>query len=71
MAYYIENPLRAALAVENSHEFVRTTAHAIMRQLVSRYPYESRRGDHSQHNLKTESSLISQEAVQLLQGERS
>ena len=68
VTYYIENPLRAALAVENSHAFVRTTAHAIMRQVVSRYPYESRHGDHAQHNLKTESSFISDEAVQLLQG---
>ncbi len=68
VTYYVENPLRAALAVENCHVFVRTTAHAVMRQLVSRYPYEARKGDHSEHNLKTESNIISEEAVQLLQG---
>jgi hypothetical protein len=33
----------------------------------SRYPYESRRGEHAEHNLKTESSVISLEAVRLLQ----
>ncbi len=36
-------------------------------QVVSRYPYEERQGQHHEHNLKSESSIVSNEAVQLLQ----
>lgn len=67
ITYCIENPVRAALAVENPHVFVQTSATAVLKQVVARYPYEERRGEHAEHNLKQESAVVSQEAVQLLQ----
>jgi len=67
VTFYFENSIRAALAVQNPVNFVRTQAAIVMKQVVSRYPYEERHGQHSEHNLKTESAAVSAEAVQLLQ----
>ena len=67
VSYYISNTVRAALAVESATEFVRTSATAVMKQIVSKYPYEERKGEHSEHNLKSESDVIGREAVELLQ----
>jgi hypothetical protein len=38
-----------------------------MKSIVSKYPYERREGSTQEHDLKTESSVISQEAVDVLQ----
>lgn len=67
VTFYFENPIRAALATQGPVEFVRSQATAVLKQVVSRYPYEERSGHHDEHNLKNESALISNEAVELLQ----
>ena len=55
--------LRSALAVSNAKDFVRQQATAVMKQVVSRYPYESDDG----HNLKEEATAIGSELVEILQ----
>lgn len=67
VTFYFDNTIRAALAVQNPTNFVQTQGAIVMKQVVSRYPYEERAGQHHEHNLKSESAFISQEAVALLQ----
>lgn len=54
---------KVALEVEEAHEFVRTQAMAVLKQVASKYPYESRDG----HNLKSEAQKVGVELVDTLQ----
>ncbi|HLF92925.1 MAG TPA: SPFH domain-containing protein [Planctomycetota bacterium] len=54
---------KAGLEVENAHEFVRTQAMAVLKQVASKYPYESRDGA----SLKSEAAKIGIEMVETLQ----
>jgi len=64
LAYQIRNSKRATLDVEYADDFVRTQGLAALKQIVSRYPYES---DDAQHCLKTAADHISHEMVEVLQ----
>jgi len=64
LTYQFVNPRKAVLDVENAKQFVYTQAQAALKQIVSRYPYET--DDHT-HCLKSESSVIGDEMVQILQ----
>ena len=55
---------KVALHVENAHDFVKTQAMAVLKQVASKYPYEAATG----HSLKTEALAISKEMVAALQG---
>jgi len=63
VTYYFDNPKRFALNVENAFQFIQNQATAVMKQIVSRYPYESQKG----HCLKNESEQIGNELVAVLQ----
>jgi len=65
LAYQIRNAKRATLDVEYADDFVRTQGLAALKQIVSRYPYES---DDVEHCLKTAADHIALEMVQVLQG---
>jgi len=65
LAYQIRNAKRATLDVEYADDFVRTQGLAALKQIVSRYPYES---DDVEHCLKTAADTIAHEMVQVLQG---
>jgi len=75
VTFYFHNSVKAAFAVQNPVEFVRSNATSVLQAIVSKYPYERRHGDdpadnnnhHHIHNLKTESTVVSQEAVAMLQ----
>lgn len=54
---------KAGLEVENAHEFVRSQAMAVLKQVASKYPYESREGA----SLKSEAAKIGIEMVETLQ----
>lgn len=69
ITYKVVNSVRAALAVENVETFVKTSATAVMKKIVARFPYERRANDGSEHDLKTESKEISNEAMNLLQAQ--
>ena len=54
---------KVGLEVADAHEFVRTQAMAVLKQVASKYPYESREGA----SLKSEASKIGIEMVETLQ----
>jgi len=62
--YYFVNTIRTALEVENPYNYVEDQATAVLKQIVSRYPYESHDGGAC---LKTESEVIGRELVDTLQ----
>jgi regulator of protease activity HflC (stomatin/prohibitin superfamily) len=55
---------KVALDVENAHEFVKTQAMAVLKQVASKYPYEAADDGHS---LKAEAEAIGEEMVRSLQ----
>jgi len=65
LTYQFVNPKKAILDVENANKFVYTQAQAALKQIVSRYPYESEH--EGAHSLKTESASIGDETVAILQ----
>eukprot|EP01121_Diplochlamys_sp_Union-15-3_P001820 TRINITY_DN11582_c0_g1_i1.p1 TRINITY_DN11582_c0_g1~~TRINITY_DN11582_c0_g1_i1.p1 ORF type:complete len:264 (-),score=40.12 TRINITY_DN11582_c0_g1_i1:24-815(-) len=68
IVYLFVNTEKAALDVVNAQQFVYDQAQAIMKQIVSRYPYEpDDENDHESMSLKTESSEIGKQFVKLLQ----
>jgi len=67
VVYYIENTKRAAIDVQNSAEFVHNQATAVLRQVVSHYPYEHMTEDAKGPTLKSASTEISEHMVKLLQ----
>ena len=64
VSYRVINSKAAALDVENHRDYVMTQAQTILKQVVSRYPYESTDGSAS---LKTESYEIGIELCRSLQ----
>jgi regulator of protease activity HflC (stomatin/prohibitin superfamily) len=63
VTYRFVDTKKAALEVEKADEFVKTQALAVLKQLCSRYPYESKEGE----SLKSEAAEIGGEMVRLLQ----
>lgn len=63
VTYENQDPLKVALEVQNAHEYVRTQAMAVLKQVASKYPYESKDG----HSLKQEAGHIGQELQEKLQ----
>jgi len=63
VTFFFESSKRYALNVTNAEAFIQSQATAVMKQIVSRYPYESQKG----HCLKSEPEEIGQELVQILQ----
>jgi len=65
LTYQYINPKKAVLDVENANQYVYTQAQAALKQIVSRYPYESH--EEGGHCLKSESAMIGDEMVAILQ----
>lgn len=63
LTYHYVDSKRVALEISDAHDFVKTQAMAVLKQVASKYPYESEDG----HNLKAEAQAIGQEMVRLLQ----
>jgi len=63
VTFFFESSKRYALNVTNAEGFIQSQATAVMKQIVSRYPYESHKG----HCLKSEPEEIGSELVQILQ----
>ncbi len=61
--YEVVDSVKAALSVEDYQSFIRTQAVAVLKQVGSKYPYESPDG----HCLKSEAAVIAQEMVAVLQ----
>ncbi|KAI0561062.1 hypothetical protein FGB62_94g036 [Gracilaria domingensis] len=57
VTYYIETARRAAIDVDNPHKFVRDQAPAVLKRIVSNYPYESPSEETA--SLRTETTEIS------------
>lgn len=60
--YKVTSSEMAALEVEDYHSFLKTQAMAVLKQVASQYPYESKDG----HSLKAEAVEVGQEMVKLL-----
>lgn len=66
--FVFENCVRAALAVDNPIELLRSQATAVTRAIVSKYPYELPKGHPpGAHCLKDEPAFVSREAIAMLQ----
>jgi regulator of protease activity HflC (stomatin/prohibitin superfamily) len=63
VTHHFVDSRKAALEVEDAGDFVKTQALAVLKQLCSRYPYESKEGE----SLKSEADEIGGEMVRLLQ----
>lgn len=63
VTYRYVDAKKVALEIEDAHGFVRTQAMAVLKQVASKYPYESQSG----HSLKAEADSIGAEMVRLLQ----
>ena len=60
--YKVTDSEKAALEVEEYHTYLKTQAMAVLKQVASQYPYESKDG----HSLKSEAVEVGQEMVKLL-----
>jgi len=65
LVYSVENSSRAVLNIENYKSFVHELAATTLKQVVSRFPYESH--DEKEPSLKTEANTIGKELVNTLQ----
>ncbi|PXF47049.1 hypothetical protein BWQ96_03126 [Gracilariopsis chorda] len=65
VTYHIENGRRAAIDVSNPHNFVRDQAPAVLKRIVSKYPYES--DSYEVASLRTETAEISNQMRDELQ----
>lgn len=63
VTFVYEDAAKVALAVRDAHDFVRSQAQAVLKQIASRYPYEAKEG----HSLKSEAGLIGPELVRTLE----
>ena len=63
VTYRFVDSIKAALEVEDAEGYVKTQALAVLKQVCSRYPYESKEGE----SLKSEAEEIGLEMVTLLQ----
>ena len=60
--YTVTDSEKAGLEVEEYHTYLKTQAMAVLKQVASQYPYESKDG----HSLKAEAVEVGQEMVKLL-----
>ncbi|HVY62812.1 MAG TPA: SPFH domain-containing protein [Planctomycetota bacterium] len=67
VTFAYEDPEKVAIQVKDAHDFVRSRAQAVLKQIASRYPYEAKEG----HSLKSEAGLIGPELVKTLQAKVS
>jgi len=67
VVYQFVNSKKCAIDVENAPHFVANQAQAVMKQIVSQYPYENLAEDEHGACLKTEASEVGQKFVNLLQ----
>jgi membrane protease subunit (stomatin/prohibitin family) len=65
LVYNVKDSFKATISVQNYREFVMQQAQAVLKQVVSRHPYES--PDHKATSLKTEGKQIGRELVDALQ----
>ena len=63
VTYQYVDSIKVALEVEDAYDFVKTQAMAVLKQIASKYPYESPEG----HSLKAEAHAIGKEMVAALQ----
>jgi regulator of protease activity HflC (stomatin/prohibitin superfamily) len=63
VTYRYVDSIKVALDIEDAHGFVKTQAMAVLKQVASKYPYESVDG----HSLKNEAQAIGREMVATLQ----
>lgn len=63
VTYHYVDSKKVALDVQDAHGFVKTQAMAVLKQVASKYPYESPNG----HSLKAEAQAIGAEMVDSLQ----
>jgi len=61
--YQVKDTIKAALNIEDYESYIRTQAIAVLKQVASKYPYESQ----DNHCLKGETVIISKEMVNILQ----
>lgn len=67
VVYSFERTKRVAIDMQNAHQYVENQSLAVLKQIVSRYPYEHwEEGDH-EDCLKTSGDKISNELVRTLQ----
>jgi len=67
VVYNFVNTKRATIDMQDANLFVLNQAQAVMKQIVSQYPYENLRDDERGACLKTEAAEIGSRYVQLLQ----
>lgn len=69
VVYHISNSKKAALDVANAHQYIVNESQAVLKKIVSMYPYESNHeeGEKEELSLKTESFEIGKKMVLLLQ----
>jgi len=67
VVYSFVNSKKASIDMQNANSFVVNQAQAVMKQIVSLYPYENLRDDEHSACLKTESAEIGNKFVHLLQ----
>jgi len=65
VTFFLEQTVKSALDVEHPISFISTQATAVLKRIVSKYPYEATDGVSLQH----ETGQISNELVQLLQSQ--
>jgi len=67
VVYHFVNSKRCAIDIENAPHFVTNQAQAVMKQIVSQYPYENLREEERGATLKNEAAEIGAKFVKLLQ----
>lgn len=65
VVYRVEDTFKAALHVENYHQFLDDQAGAVVKRVAARFPYES--ADEARACLKKESDVVTQQLMQELQ----
>eukprot|EP01114_Cavostelium_apophysatum_P019271 TRINITY_DN6160_c0_g1_i1.p1 TRINITY_DN6160_c0_g1~~TRINITY_DN6160_c0_g1_i1.p1 ORF type:complete len:279 (-),score=49.00 TRINITY_DN6160_c0_g1_i1:71-907(-) len=68
LVYHFVNSKRAAIDMQNAHSFVVNQAQAVMKQVVSQYPYENLGDEEHGACLKTEAAEVGNKFVKILQG---
>jgi len=64
VVYNVTNAYRAAIAVANYHQYIITSAQAVLKQIVQKHPYEDPHGGES---LRNERNTIGKQLVDALQ----
>jgi len=69
VVFHIDDAKRAALDVTNATQFVYNEAQAVIKKVVSRFPYEShhQEGEPEEASLKTEAAIIQSKMQKMLQ----